>query len=250
MKRRNIVGDVINYKGLVYGPVNENGVIFLFSKISEELEIKVETIRAGFPDCVAKRQLRTGFWEELKIEFEFRSSDFVRHGHNPDNCDMIVCWKHDWTETPKNLEIFELKSYVEKQPERPAQATLDRKTKRIKHVKDFDTVIVPARKDGFERVFLGMNQWYQIRLREESIPKLKWIAAYQTAPVSAITHLAKIKEIKPYKNSGKFIVYFEGQAKKIRKIPHVSKEKGAAPQGLWFTNRSFLKKARSMNEVR
>jgi hypothetical protein len=38
-KKRSIVGDPINFKGLVYGPLNENGVIFLFSKIHEKLDI-------------------------------------------------------------------------------------------------------------------------------------------------------------------------------------------------------------------
>ncbi|KXB03957.1 hypothetical protein AKJ47_01240 [candidate division MSBL1 archaeon SCGC-AAA261G05] len=36
-KKRSIVGDPINLKGLVYGPINENGVIFLFAKVHEEL---------------------------------------------------------------------------------------------------------------------------------------------------------------------------------------------------------------------
>jgi hypothetical protein len=30
------------------------------------------------------------------------------HGHPPDGCDLIVCWEHNWPESP--LEVVELKS--------------------------------------------------------------------------------------------------------------------------------------------
>ena len=32
MASKSIVGDVINFRGLVYGPVNEMGVVALFAK--------------------------------------------------------------------------------------------------------------------------------------------------------------------------------------------------------------------------
>lgn len=54
-KRRNIVGKLVDFRGLVYAPVNENGVIFLFSKITKDLNLYIETIRTGFPDCIGVR---------------------------------------------------------------------------------------------------------------------------------------------------------------------------------------------------
>ena len=115
IKRRNVVGKLINFRGLVYAPVEENGVIFLFSKLTNNLNLYIETIRKGFPDCIAKRYIGKGQWEEVLIEFEFRSSDFVRHKHMESmkkgtQCDMIVCWEHDWKECPKNIEVIELKT--------------------------------------------------------------------------------------------------------------------------------------------
>ncbi len=47
------------------------------------------------------------------IEFEFRSSDFKRHKHEPDKCDIIVCGKHDWKDCPNNIFLIELKSRLE-----------------------------------------------------------------------------------------------------------------------------------------
>ncbi|MBK7844124.1 MAG: hypothetical protein IPJ71_10585 [Bdellovibrionales bacterium] len=92
-----------------------------------------------------------------------------------------------------------------------------------------DTIIVPARKEGFDRVFLGENSWYAIRLREERIPQLKYIAGYQVAPISAITHIAEVKEIKLYKDTGKYMVVFKGPAKEIKPIKIGSKSKVQGP---------------------
>ena len=77
---------------------------------------------------------------------------------------------------------------------------------------DFDTVIFPAHNEGFEEAFLGENCWYPVRIKESRIPKIKYVAAYRAAPVSGITHYAKVKEIKQYENTGKWIIFFEGSA--------------------------------------
>ena len=114
MKRRTIVGKLINFRGLVYAPTNEQGVVFLFGKTAHEFGMHVELIRTGYPDCIAKRYIGKDKWEEIKIEFEFRSFDFFRHKHKIEDADMIVCWEHDWTECPKTIEILELKNEITK----------------------------------------------------------------------------------------------------------------------------------------
>jgi len=53
-----------------------------------------------------------------------------------------------------------------------------------------DTVIVPARPEGFEETFIGQNCWYAIRISGRMLPKIRYIAAYRTQPDSAITHYA------------------------------------------------------------
>ncbi len=83
-----------------------------------------------------------------------------------------------------------------------------------------NTIVVPARKEGFEEVFLGENSWYSIRIKESKIQELQYIACYQVAPTSAITHVAKIKEIIPCeKIQGKYRVNFESKATPIKPIP-------------------------------
>jgi hypothetical protein len=93
-----------------YAPMNELGVVFLFSRIAKRLQFRIVEIRPQFPDCIAYR--RTGDKEkQCRIEFEFRSSSFKAHGHDPALCDMIVCWHYDWPDVPRAIEVIELKRF-------------------------------------------------------------------------------------------------------------------------------------------
>jgi hypothetical protein len=73
----------------------------------------------------------------------------------------------------------------------------------IESDKEPDTIIVPAKQAGFTKVFLGENAWYAIRISAGKIPKIKYIAAYQAQPISAITHVAPVAKIEPYGDKGK-----------------------------------------------
>lgn len=110
-KRVVLVGPPINFRGFMYAPVNENGVIFLFSKVAEDLGIAIEGIQVTFPDAFGKRyEKQRGY--PITIEFEYKSSHFERHGHPKNGCDLIVCWEHDWKECP--IQVIELKSLIKK----------------------------------------------------------------------------------------------------------------------------------------
>jgi len=110
MSERSIVGDLINFRGLVYAPINENGVIFLFGKVADDLNMYIEEIKPGYPDCIGRRYNGKG-WERVAIEFEYRSSNFKQHKHDPKECDIIICWENDWKDCP--LEIIELKTEIQ-----------------------------------------------------------------------------------------------------------------------------------------
>lgn len=111
LQKRSVVGDPINIEGLIYAPLNENGVIFLFSKLAPKLGYIIEAIQPAFPDAKGRRKTSKG-WEDVWIEFEYRASSFKVHGHDPKGCDVIVCWENDWKDSP--LEILALKGIVEK----------------------------------------------------------------------------------------------------------------------------------------
>ncbi len=111
---RPVYGDPIDFRGLRHEPVNEQGVVFLFGMVARELGYLVETIQGGFPDCEAKRQISRGQWQTVQIEFEYASRNFVDHGHDPQKCDVIICWIHNWPECPEGLEVLALSEVVKK----------------------------------------------------------------------------------------------------------------------------------------
>ena len=49
-------------------------------------------------------------WEPVRVEFEYRSRNFFYHGHEVDECDVIICWQHDWPDCP--LEVLALEDVV------------------------------------------------------------------------------------------------------------------------------------------
>lgn len=124
---------------------------------------------------------------------------------------------------------------------------VESKTSKI-NVDELDTIVVPAKEEGFQRVFLGKNCWHAIRISASMIDRLKYIAAYQVAPISAITYYAEIQRIEKYEDSSKYIVYFKDEANKIGPIK-LPNDKGYQPQSPRYTSYSKLKKGKSLKDI-
>lgn len=107
-------GEFIHFRGLTHAPMNELGVVFLFGMVSRELEFEIEALGAAFPDCEGKHLCdpKNKQWESVQIEFEFKASNFLEHGHNVEQCDVIVCWENDWPDCP--VEVVELRSEIQR----------------------------------------------------------------------------------------------------------------------------------------
>jgi len=108
-------GTPIDFRDLRHAPINEQGVVYLFALVSRDLGFTVEAIGTKFPDCEAMRRVSSkkgDRWQRIHIEFEYYSSDFRKHGHKVEGCDIIVCWKHDWIECP--IEVIELSDVIKK----------------------------------------------------------------------------------------------------------------------------------------
>ena len=105
-------GPFLNFRGLQHAPINEQGVVLLFGMVAVELGYVVESVATGFPDCEAKRRIKgpAESWERIRIEFEYQSRNFLDHGHDASECDVIVCWEHNWPECP--IEVLELSSAI------------------------------------------------------------------------------------------------------------------------------------------
>lgn len=100
---------------------------------------------------------------------------------------------------------------------------------------ELDTIVVPAREEGFQEEFINNERWYSIRISSTMLEKIKYIAAYQVQPISGITHIAEVERIEKYKDTNKYILYFKsGTVQEIKKIGLGSK-KNQAPQAPRYT---------------
>lgn len=95
---------------LQYAPDSEMGVVFLFATVAKKLQYRIEKIRVLYPDCIAYKHVGNSE-KRVRIEFEYRSSSFKTHGHDPSQCDCIVCWHHDCPTIPARIEVIELKRF-------------------------------------------------------------------------------------------------------------------------------------------
>ena len=116
-------------------------------------------------------------------------------------------------------------------------------------VDELDTIVVPAREDGFEEEFMKNSRWFAIRISGAMIDKIKFIAAYQVAPVSGITHIAEVDRIEKYNETNKYILFFKsGTTQKITKVGLGSK-KGQAPQAPRYSSYKAIMLAKSVDDL-
>jgi hypothetical protein len=109
---RPLLGPPMQRTGMAYEPVNEMGVIMLFSMWAERLGFIIEFAQAKFPDCKAKMEVEPGRWQDVDVEFERYSANFKAHQHDARKCDLIICWKHNWPDCPEEIMVLELSRLV------------------------------------------------------------------------------------------------------------------------------------------
>jgi hypothetical protein len=59
---------------------------------------------------MSQRLPKCGGCQLIKAEFEFESRNFLAHGYRIDDCDLLICWKHNWEGCP--LEVLELSKVI------------------------------------------------------------------------------------------------------------------------------------------
>jgi len=112
-----------------------------------------------------------------------------------------------------------------------------------------NTIVVPAKSDGFNKVFIGEKKWYSIRISDERKPFLKYIAAYRSSPYKKITHIATIKNIEvSNEDPSKKCVIFDGEAKEL-KNPIPLGENKSALQSIRYTSYEKLLESQDIDEL-
>ena len=107
------------------------------------------------------------------------------------------------------------------------------------HLRDLDTLVVPAHPKGFREVFLEKRKWQNVKIDKRRMFSLKFIAVYQTAPVSAITHYAEIERLEPTQRVGRFDALLRGEPIEISPVRYTNADI-CAVQGPRYTRLELL----------
>ena len=75
-----------------------------------------------------------------------------------------------------------------------------------------DMIVVAAHKEGFNKVFMEDNSWHAVRIAGGRLEQIKYVAVYQTHPISAITHYAPVESIELFGDTGKYRLVFSESA--------------------------------------
>ena len=123
-----------------------------------------------------------------------------------------------------------------------AEANLDKQ--------DFhhDTILIPAHPKGFSEVFLGEKRWPSLRIDAKKAGDIKFLAVYQTRPISAITHYVEIKSFEPLSRKGRYSVEFKGDPIEIRPVKFTESDT-CAIQGPRYANLRSILNAKRLDEA-
>ncbi|WP_288394116.1 hypothetical protein [uncultured Vagococcus sp.] len=117
-----------------------------------------------------------------------------------------------------------------------------------------DTILVPASKVNFEKLFLNQNKWESINIGDSNIPNIKYIAAYVTksnvGKGQYVSHYAKVDKIIPSEeHPGKYSVHFEGTPIELPDDIILGSNPNLAVQSMRYTSFEELLKAKTLQDL-
>lgn len=77
-------------------PKNEAETISLFQLIEQRIGWRIVHLQRKYPDAV----IENDSGDKLICEFEYQSRNFQCHNHDPERCDLIICWEDNWPDSP------------------------------------------------------------------------------------------------------------------------------------------------------
>ncbi len=112
----------------------------------------------------------------------------------------------------------------------------------------FDTLICAAKKDGFKTAFLDQKAWWAVRIKKENISSIKYLAIYQVAPISALTHYGEVDKIELYEDGDKYKIYLKDVVKLNNDIS-IGDDPYLRPQGPRYTKLKDLLASATLDDL-
>jgi len=129
---------------------------------------------------------------------------------------------------------------------------IDEYQKKYKNKKEkfYDTMVCPSDCYGLD-TFIGEKKWYYIRMNEERIPNIKYIALYLGSPVSKITHYGKVKRFEPimYNGNKRYIVYLEDRIIELKNPIPLGNSNPLSTRSPKYTTLEKLKSAKEFSDL-
>lgn len=240
----------------VYGHIGEQILRFGISSETDKYKMKNLLLEAINKDAAKKATLKE-FFKQSKYDNINELLDKVIFDNKPSAIIII----DEATEELYNVlgqltmatDVIEAQTYIcgDKMLHRftPFNDAVLTDLPVVEDADELNTIVVPAREDGFNEEFLKNNRWYAVRISGAMLDKIKYIAAYQVAPVSGITHIAEVERIDKYKDTNKYILYFKPNTTvEIHKIG-LGKKKGQAPQAPRYSSYELISKAKNLDDL-
>lgn len=123
---------------------------------------------------------------------------------------------------------------------------------RCTNVTELDTVIVPARdNDDYRENFFLQRKWCNVRILEEKLQCMRYLAVYVGAPTSGITHVAQIANYqKDPENPSRFVIHFSDTPQPLPNIVVAGDPAAAAGmRSCRYTAIDILRRAHTIQEL-
>jgi hypothetical protein len=91
---KSFVGNPVQWPGLIYSPLNIEGVIFALGAVAASTGLLFEEFHKNSQTAICRRKTESG-WERLKVAFAVRSSTYFSPGND---IDLLICWLNDVSE--------------------------------------------------------------------------------------------------------------------------------------------------------
>lgn len=87
---------------MAYKPGNEFETVALFALLANSLGFKIISIGSAFPDGLVEKN-----GQQMKIEFEYLTSNYLRHYHQMSEDITCICWRKDCDIAPVDVISLE-----------------------------------------------------------------------------------------------------------------------------------------------
>ncbi|MEE9554073.1 MAG: hypothetical protein V3W18_07210 [candidate division Zixibacteria bacterium] len=88
---KSLVGDPVLWPGLIYSPLNNQGLIFAVGTIAEKIGLIFEELHDSGKTAICRRKAENG-WQRIRVALELKSSEFSA---GKDEVDLLICWVDD-----------------------------------------------------------------------------------------------------------------------------------------------------------